>query len=260
MDIFTKKTKKYKLDLKKKSKEHIVINKLINVFDLFTKYNMNIDRSNLIIKNYNRCKKNINVVNENEFKLISDFIFENKEILPFINNNIKESKEACIILHGYKKCLIADNFIEFDIFEFIKNSKINNLYHLDSNNDFKIIKKKLNYYKKNYDNRYNYYFTIIFYYKDKEINKLPIYLDYLGSFNIYQERNIFKNYFSFVNVTKGFLFYEFNKINKKSNIYYYYNNDIIKYKLEDELCSYEDFDSYLNEEYLKELEYLEENY
>ena len=76
---------------------------------------------------------------------------------------------------------------------------------------------------------------------------------------IYTERTIYKKYYSFINISKGFIFYEYDKVINNGMIYFYYNNDIIKYKFDNELLIYEDFDSYFNIQYLNDLKYIEEN-
>lgn len=258
MNTIIKKTKKNNIKIPKKSIEYNRIKTLINILDLFTKYNLDEKTTNLIKKKYNIKNKSSEIINKNEFNLLSNFLLKNDEILPFINNNIKESREGNIILYGYKRCLLNNNFIDIELNEFIENTKNENLYNID-NTELKIIIKRFQYYEKKFEDRFIYIGTIIFIHKNKEINRLPIYGDVFQNLYIYTERTIYKKYYSFINISKGFIFYEYDKVINNGMIYFYYNNDIIKYKFDNELLIYEDFDSYFNIQYLNDLKYIEEN-
>ena len=87
MNTIIKKTKKNNIKIPKKSIEYNRIKTLINILDLFTKYNLDEKTTNLIKKKYNIRNKSSEIINKNEFNLLSNFLLKNDEILPFINNN-----------------------------------------------------------------------------------------------------------------------------------------------------------------------------
>ena len=119
--------------------------------------------------------------------------------------------------------------------------------------------KYLENYIKNYENRFKYIGTIIFFYKNNEIGRLPLYMDILSELYIYTERNDISNFKSFINISKGYLFFEYNKISKEKLFYFYYNNDIVKFVLENELLIFEDFENYFTKEYIREIKEIENN-
>ena len=78
MDIIKKKIKKNKinnnnLNLIKLSK----IKDLLDCFNLFTKFNLNEKTTNLQIKNYNKKTKKIDIINNKEFIILTNFILKN---------------------------------------------------------------------------------------------------------------------------------------------------------------------------------------
>lgn len=257
MDIFIKPPNK-NIKIIDKIKNINKINDINNIFDLFTKYNLDKKNSNLIVKKYNKDNNKIEISDTKEYELLNDIINNNKDLLT-IDKNINESREGNIIMYGYKKCLLENNYINFELNELLNNIKYNISYRINKQEDLFFCFKKLNYYKNSIDNRFFYYGTLIIFYNKIEINRIPLYNDLLKNIYIYTERIIYDRYLSFVNINKGFLFFEYDKIQNKMLLFYYYNNDIIKYNIIDELCCYTEFESYLNDKYLDKLKYLEEN-
>lgn len=256
MDIFINKPNK-NIKIIDNIKYFSKIKDLNSIFDLFTKFNLDKDKSNLLVKKYDTINKSIIISNENEFNLLNDFINNNKEISN--NKKVNETREGNIIMDGYKKCLLENNYINLELNELFDKIEYNTSFKIEKNEDLIISFHKLKYYKTTIEDRFFYFGTLIFFYKNKEINRLPLYKDKLHSIYIYTERVLINKYLSFININKGYIFYSYNKIENKVELYYYYNNDIIKFKIKDELSCYEEFESYINNKYLNEIKYLEEN-
>lgn len=260
MDLLKKRPKKIKLNENINSLEFSKIKNINNIFDLFCNYNLDINKSNILKKKYNTKKNIIEVFNEEEYKMLKNFLNNNIDLEEYLGNkNILGSREGNIILEGYKKYILDKYLINFEINEVLKMSKFDTYYHLGENNDLKFCLKNLDNYIQNYENRFKYLNTIIFFYKNKEIGRLPLYIDILSEIYVYTERNLFNNFKTFININKGFLFFEYNKVIKDVMFYFYYNNEIIKFLLNDELLIYEDFEDYFNKEYLGEIKELENN-
>ena len=121
-------------------------------------------------------------------------------MISYLNNHINTSREGNIIIHGYKKHLLKDNHINYEINELFKLDYTNKIYYLDNKEDLKLCLKKMDYYVDKFENRYHYYNTLIIYYKEKELIRLPIYMDIFKYKYIYTLRELEDKYYSFVNI------------------------------------------------------------
>ena len=138
MDLLKKKPKKIKLDNNSEILEFNKIKDITNIFDLFCKYNLDLEKSNILKKKYNIKNNKIEIFNYNEYYMLYDFIYKNSDLEENLNkNDILGTREGNIILEGYKKILLNKNLINFEITEYLKIIKNETFYYLGEDNDLK---------------------------------------------------------------------------------------------------------------------------
>ena len=218
--------------------------------------------SDLCVKSYDKTNNDLYISNSNEYKYLKDFIFNGKYISEKNKKKIKESKCGRIITDSYYRYLDNKNRIDIEINEFLKKVDFDEYQTIEHNNvEYGIILLNLQkQYKFEILERYKYFGTILICKNNKEMVRIPIYLDNNLDFCILTYRKIVKNYFSFINISKLLSFIDINTVSKLIRLTCIERFDIFSYKiLQRGLIQYFDYESYNNEDFLDNLYTLEED-
>lgn len=220
------------------------------------------ETSDLGIKNYDENDMELYMMNVDEYDYIKSFIYKGKYISIKNKNNIKESKCGRIIVDSYYRFLDNKNRIDIEINEFLRNVDFDDYRTIKYNKtEYGFVLLNLQeQYKFEILERYKYFGTILICKNDKEMFRIPLYLDNNLDFCILTYRKIVKNYFSFINISKLLAFIDINTTNNSVRLTCIERFNVFSYKiLQKGLIQYFDYDSYNNEDFLDNLYTLEED-
>lgn len=220
-----------------------------NIDDKYKEY------SGLIIKKYNKQKKEIEIDNDDEFNKIQKFVINGEEIE--YERNFESTNMGKIIIDGYLRYINIDDYINIDFNEFIEiiidekdwikisNEKNKHIF-------IKLIDDHRNYYYE-YD-RFTYFGTLVIK-NENNIYKLVIYKDINHDLYFPYERKIINKFIGMFNINKNNLQLDFNE---ELLIYVEGNNNLIRYQINDTgIAIHKPFDNYSTKNNLDNLYVLE---
>lgn len=236
---------------------------LSKYLDNYTKENLlDENTSDLCIKSYDKEDNELYISDTNEYDYFKTFIFSGKYISENNKSKIKDSKCGRIIIDSYYRFLNSQNRIDVEINEFLKNVEFDDYRVIKkNNNEYGFVLKNLQkQYKYEILERYKYFGTILVCKNNKELVRVPIYLDNNLDFCTLTYRKIVKNYFSFINISKLLTFIDLDIENDFTRLTCVEKFNIFSYKiLQKGLIQYYDYDTYNNKEFLDKLYTLEED-